>query len=81
MKIFVKLSTTLRQYLPQYDPEKGLELDIDSGTQISALDLAGQLGIPIGEIKFVMLNGRYQPIQTALHPDDRVAYFPAVGGG
>lgn len=81
MKIFVKLSTTLRQYLPGYDPEKGLEIDLDSGKEISALDLANQLGIPVGEIKFVMLNGRYQPMKTALQPNDRVAYFPAVGGG
>lgn len=81
MKIFVKLSTTLRQYLPGYDPEKGLELELDSGVETSALDLANHLGIPVSEIKFVMLNGRYQPMRTVLRADDRVAYFPAVGGG
>lgn len=79
MKIHVKLSSTLRGHVPGYDPEKGLEIEIGAGA--SALDLAARLNLPAREIKFVMLNGRCRAMQTILEPNDRVAYFPAVGGG
>ena len=79
MKIHVKLSATLREHVPGYDPEKGMEVEIAGGA--SALDLAARLNIPAADIKFVMLNGRYRPMWTILEPNDRVAYFPAVGGG
>ena len=79
MKVDVKISTTLRQYVPGYNPDTGIEQEIAPGTTI--LDLAQILGIPPGEIKFVMVNGRYQPLETLLGSGDRIAYFPAIGGG
>lgn len=81
MTVYVKLSSTLRRHVSGYNPEKGLTAELQHGSQTSLLDLAGQLGLPISEIKFAMLNGRYQPLSAILQPDDRVAYFPAVGGG
>lgn len=79
MKVEVKISTTLRQYVPDYKPDTGINQEIAQGTTI--LDLAHILGIPPDEIKFVMVNGRYQPLETLLASGDTVAYFPAVGGG
>lgn len=77
----VKLSSTLRRYVPDYNPENGLDIEINPGDSPTALDLATRLGLPPEEIKFVMLNGRYVKIETKLAPADRLAYFPAVGGG
>lgn len=77
MSVHVRISTSLREYVPGYIPAKGLEVDY-VGT---AADMAQFLGLPLGEIKFVMINGRQLPLQTELTPGDRVAYFPAVGGG
>lgn len=79
MTVQVKLSTTLRKYIPDYNPEQGLSIDLKEFISITAL--AKQLGLPLEEIKFVMLNGRCQPMDTILKADDRVAFFPAVGGG
>lgn len=81
MKVHVKLSTTLRQYVPNYNPEKGLDLELSPSGETSAESLAQKLSVPLSEIKFVMLNGRCQPMTTILRDNDRVAYFPAVGGG
>lgn len=75
----IKISTTLRKYVPHYDPEKGLELAFKPGG--TAHELAQFLSIPVEEIKFVMINGRYAPLGTPLADSDRVAFFPAVGGG
>ena len=81
MNVHVKLSTTLRAYVPDYEPEKGLIKDIALLGKTTAASLANALSIPLGEIKFVMINGRYVPLDTVLRENDRVAYFPAVGGG
>ena len=58
-----------------------MDIDIQPGSQITANDIAGRLGIPAAEIKFIMLNGRCMSMDTLLQPDDRLAFFPAVGGG
>lgn len=78
MSVHVRLSTTLRKYLPNYEPAAGLNIAADG---LSADDLAKKLGLPLEEIKFVMINGRQSPMQMQLRPGDRVSYFPAVGGG
>lgn len=81
MIVHVKLSTTLRQYVADYEPEKGLNMKIARPGETTAIDLAQEMAVPVGEIKFVMINGRCQPLETVLRENDRVAYFPAVGGG
>lgn len=78
MSVHVKISTTLRDYVPDYEPTRGLDVE---GSGRTAESLALSLGIPLTEIKFVMINGRQLPMQTELTNGDRVAYFPAVGGG
>lgn len=78
MSVHVKLSSSLRRYMPDYRPETGMYAD---GAGLTAAGLALSLGIPLREIKFIMLNGRLQPLQTLLETGDRIAYFPAIGGG
>lgn len=80
MSIHVLLSTTLRDVVEGYQPAKGIlvEPDVDAP---SARDLAGRLGLPIGDIKLVMINGRHAALDDVLRDEDRVAYFPPVGGG
>ena len=51
------------------------------GAGLTAASLALSLGIPLREVKFIMLNGRLRPLQTVLETGDRIAYFPAIGGG
>ena len=79
MPVAVNLSTTLREAVAGYQPERGLTVEL--GDVGSLLDLAGRLGLPLGEIKIVMLNGRRAELSAAVKDGDRVAFFPAVGGG
>lgn len=79
MKLHVKLSTTLRNHVPAYDPVQGLEAELTEGKTVK--DLANDLGLPLEAIKIVMVNGRHAKLETPLKDADRVAYFPAVGGG
>ena len=80
MHILVKLSTTLRDLVPDYQPTPGLLLD-DVPEGSTAADVAARLNIPASEIKIVMINARQSPLEQELHDGDRLALFPPVGGG
>lgn len=79
MQIQIMLSATLRPYIKDYDPAKGMQYQALVGSSIQ--DLAEELGLPIREIKIVMLNGRHAELSQKLNNGDRLAFFPAVGGG
>ena len=79
MKLTVKLSTTLRDHVPDYVPETGLQVEMPEGSTVA--QLAQHLGLPPQDIKIVMVNGRQQKVSDLMRDGDRIAYFPAVGGG
>ncbi|MDR2696069.1 MAG: thiamine biosynthesis protein ThiS [Deltaproteobacteria bacterium] len=79
MSVLVTLSTTLRDSVPDYDPAQGLSVPWDG--PISTGRLAEKIGLPVREIKIIMHNGRHAGFEQAVHDNDRVSYFPAVGGG
>ena len=82
MSVLVKLSTTLRDHIPGYNPETGLDADLTACAPLpTAETLARHIGLPLEEIKIVMVNGRRQGLTRPVYDGDRVAYFPAVGGG
>ena len=77
MRIF--LSSTLRDYVSDYDPLEGLELAVDR--EISIAELCQMIRIPLDSVKIVMVNGMRQSLEYVLKGDERVAIFPPVGGG
>lgn len=79
MSIHVNLSTTLRACVPGYCPTDGLLLELSK--PLSAAELAQKIGLPLNEIKIVMLNGRRSELDSLVRDGDRIGYFPAVGGG
>ena len=76
MRILVKLSTTLRDHVPDYKPTLN---DVPEGTTVA--EIVKRLNIPEKEIKIIMVNSRQSPLEAELHDNDRLALFPAVGGG
>lgn len=79
MPVTVFLSTTLRDCVPGYRPVEGLATDCGKVTTARSLALA--IGLPLAEIKIIMINGRRSNMDAAVHDGDRVGFFPAVGGG
>lgn len=79
MALEVRLSTVLRDYVRAYDPHEGLQVPYTFG--MTAQLLAESLGLPIPDITIVMVNNKAALLSDVLHDNDRVAYFPAVGGG
>ncbi len=82
MSIQIKLSTTLRDCVPGYVPETGLLFEPEDGPSVlTAGELARRIGLPLEEIKIVMVNCRQSDLNSPVNNGDTVAYFPAVGGG
>jgi molybdopterin converting factor small subunit len=79
MSVFVRLSTTLRDSVPGYNAAEGLNMEIARET--TAKELAQKLNLPLTEVKIVIINGRRVDLETSVIDGDRVAFFPAVGGG
>lgn len=79
MALTVMLSTTLRQYVPDYNPETGVVINFDR--PLTTRELAEKLGLPLPEIRIIMLNGRHAGLEQTVADNDRIGFFPAVGGG
>lgn len=79
MAVNVFLSTTLRECVPGYRPVDGLTIDLAGPATVR--ELAERIGLPLAEIKIVMINGRQSNLDAPVHDGDRVGVFPAVGGG
>ncbi len=79
MQVRVDLSSALRRYLPDYDPERGGTLTLSPGSDAAGLIEA--LGIPAKEITVIMINRQPVPPEHPLADGDLVGLFPALGGG
>lgn len=79
MAILLKLSTTLRDLVPGYDPMTGLELAWEPG--LTSATIMTRLGIPIEDVRVVMRNGHAAEPEQPLADGDRVGLFPPLGGG
>ena len=77
IKIF--LSSSLRKYVPYYDPLIGLKRTV--AHPVSVKDLCNELKIPAETVKIAMINGKRVGMHQRVEKGDRVALFPAVGGG
>jgi molybdopterin converting factor small subunit len=74
MEIFVKSYATLRGY----QPEDGV-LDVEESDSVNTV--LHKLNLPPEEAKVVFVNGRHASLDQVLKEGDKIALFPAVGGG
>lgn len=79
MPLLVLLAATLRNHVPDYDPMTGLTVTVPAGTTVK--DLVDLLRLPTEDVKLIMVNGVASSWNTVLQGDERVAFFPPVGGG
>jgi molybdopterin synthase sulfur carrier subunit len=79
MLVHVKLFATLRRFAGDVPLGTPLEVDLPEGATLA--DLYQTLQLPADEIKLAYVNGRVQPNDWQLQPDDEIGIFPPVGGG
>jgi sulfur carrier protein ThiS len=54
----------------------------DTAVRLTPADVARHLGLPRGEIALVAVNGRViDPDTVQLAPNDKVEFYPPIGGG
>lgn len=79
MKVLVKLFSVLREYVPEYDPLKGVETELPRGATVA--DLLGHMGIPISKAPVVACNGRILKPADVLLEGSILHIFQPVAGG
>lgn len=79
MKVLVKLFSVLRDYVPEYDPQKGIEAELPRGATVA--DLLGQMGIPTSKAPVVACNGHILKPADVLLEDSILHIFQPVAGG
>ena len=79
MKVRAKLFSVLRDYVPDYDPQKGLEVELPEGSTVT--DLLTQLKIPMTKAPVVTYNGRVLQLTDTIHEDSTLHIFQPIAGG
>lgn len=79
MPLQVFLNASLRRFFPDYDPYRGISLEISPDTPVSQVILA--LGLPPAEVTLILVNGVRQGPDFLLQGDERLGLFPPIGGG
>lgn len=74
MKIEVRCFATISNYAP-----KDGFLEVSPNSTIK--DIMDLLKLPENEVKVIFVNGKHEKKDYVLKDGDRVAFFPAVGGG
>ena len=79
IEIDVRLYAALRRYAPEVKLGEAMRLKMEEGSTLQ--QLFERLGIPSGEVKRVIVNGRARDHHQCLSEGDRVAIFPPIAGG
>ena len=79
MRVQIKLFSVLRDYVSDYDPQKGVAADLPAGASVS--DLLSNLGIPMSKVPVVICNGRILQATDTIQPDRTLHIFQPVAGG
>lgn len=69
-------------YLTFYTPDQQPEIDRKLSEPIELSELLADIGIPVGDVQLVILNGEIVELdQATLQDQDVVKVFPGVDGG
>lgn len=68
-------------HLSWYDPGKRSWVELHPAGPVSLLELAQRLGLPPGEIAVAAVNGRLAALEQIATEEDRVDFYPPMGGG
>jgi len=79
MRITVEIYGSLRGYVPNYDRDRGLVVEIPAATTVK--DLLARLNIPPTESGMVTINRRLAEDEDELTDGASVVVLPFAGGG
>jgi sulfur carrier protein ThiS len=78
-QVTVKLFGTLPRYVPGYDPEKGMNLQLPAGATYG--DLLAALGVPERQAGLILARGSMRKLSETVGEGEEVSLFTLVSGG
>ena len=79
MIIELRLFASLARYLPDKSDGRSFTMEVHGGTTVK--DILEKVGVPLGEVKLIFLNGIRSEMESSLKDGDRLGVFPPVAGG
>jgi len=79
IRVNVKLFATLRSYFPDYDPDKGMDVEINEGATVE--DLIRSLHLSQNEARVIIANGISKTMTDLVRDRDEVEIFTPLSGG
>ncbi len=79
IRVNVRLFATLRRFYPDYDSEKGIDVEVEGGSTIEKLIRVLQL--PENEARVILINGKSKMTTDTVEDGDRINIFTPLGGG
>lgn len=79
MIVEVRVFGGLEKKIPGASYGKPMQVEVPGGTSVG--ELINILNIPERDVFAILVNGVHSPKENELRPEDRVAFFPPVGGG
>lgn len=79
MRVQIKLFSVLRDYVSNYDPEKGVVADLPDDATVP--DLLDHLGIPMSKAPVVICEGRILKSTDTIQPNSTLHIIQPVAGG
>ena len=79
MKVKIKIFSILRHYVPDYDPQEGLEIEL--ADEVTVAEMLNKLGIPGSQVPVVTCSGRVLHRNDKIKKDSTIDIFQSVAGG
>ena len=79
IRVNVKLFAALRNHFPDYDPNKGIDVEMNEGS--TGEDLIRTLHLSQNEAGVIIINGISKRITDLIHDRDQVNIFTPISGG
>jgi sulfur carrier protein ThiS len=73
------LFATLRKYFPDYDPDQGMNVEMNEGSTVN--DIIHALYLSENEAKVIIVNGISKKLTDLIHNGDEVNIFTPISGG
>lgn len=79
MKVNVRLFASLREYVVDYDPGKGVDVEMEEGSTVEAL--IQTLRLPQNEASVIFINGALKKTTDPMNDQDLIKIFSPLSGG
>jgi len=79
IRVNVKLFAALRNHFPDYDPNKGIDVEMNEGS--TSEDLIRMLHLSQNEAGVIIVNGNSKRITDRINDRDQVNIFTPISGG